>query len=874
MQIQSLNRNWQVRQQEFEEWFSASVPGSVHTALMAARRIPDPFIGTNEAQVQWVAEKNWVYRLFFYPSPGILDHERVELVFDGLDTLAEVRLNGAILGTADNMHRSWHWEVKDLLQAGENRLEVLFRSPLAYTRARQRVKPLAEMSMGASGGEHMRKTPSHFGWDWGPVLPCVGIWRGVRLEGRSKGRITNVAFEQRHEPDQVTLTAVIETDFWAVSNATSDAASGAARQLRMRVSGPDGRIWQADAPARSRQTLPLVIANPQLWWPNGLGEQPLYQVEIELLEEEQVIDQRSYTVGLRTLELRQEADDYGTSFTFYVNGVRLFAKGANWIPADSFPERVTPERYEALIRSAAQSNHNMLRIWGGGYYEDDCFYDLCDRYGILVWQDFLFACYVYPLDDPDYVESARAEAVENVRRLRHHASLALWCGNNEIEMLMALVGWKKKWPELAEAYERFFFHILPEVIAAEDPDRPYWPSSPSSNDPFNQPNSERTGDAHLWEVYHMFKPPAYYRSQNPRFVSEFGFQSLPSLETIRSFAGEKDLRLNSAVMQSHQKAAAGNPKLLWYLAQRFRLPRRFQDLVYLSQVFQAEAVRTGVEHWRRQPERTGGALYWQLNDCWPVISWASIDYTGRWKALQYASKRFFAPVLLSLDERSEKGQRKVDVWLSNDSCDPYQGRLKWTLETLDGEVLEGGEQPIHTAPLTAERLIRLDFAAKTGKRPRIQWSRTVFVAELWQGDSLQATQAVTFLPEKRMALGDPGLQAEVIGTSEDGTRLQIKVSTRRLARFVEIAITGADVIFSDNYFDLPAGRQVVVECDLPQGLTLEQIRERLQVRSLSKSLPAYPAVVTGIIGAAALVSCLGQLLWQLVLKPKLKKPQS
>jgi beta-mannosidase len=872
MQFQSLNGYWLLRQDGTENWLPAQVPGGVHTDLMAAGVIPDPFSGANEEKVQWVAEKDWEYRRYFHPAPSVLAQDRVYLTCLGLDTLAEVRLNGKILGVTANMFRTWRWEVKELLKEGENRLDIRFRSPLAHIRQRQRVNPMGDMDMGIRGGSHLRKAPSHFGWDWGPRLPVIGIWQDVRLDAYNSARLQDVRIEQAHENGMVRLNTRIQTEMWG--------AGDVQRSLRLRVTGPDRQVWQADAPARPQQSIPLIITGPQIWWPNGMGEQPLYRVELDLIEEDRatetsrVLDSRSLQLGLRTVELARSADEGaggGESFTFVVNGVPVFAKGANWIPADSFPTRVTAAKLEGLVRSAASANQNMLRVWGGGYYESDTFYDLCDRYGILVWQDFQFACATYPLDDPAYVESVRGEVVDNVRRLRHRACLALWCGNNEVEQLWLMMRWAKNNTRLKEAYTQFFYVTLPELLAQEDPGRPYWPGSPVSGQSFDDPNSHQRGDAHLWEVYHQFKPPAYFRRQNPRFASEFGFQSLPAPETIASFAGPKDRRIDSPVMLAHQRAMAGNAKLVGYIGQRFHLPYGLDELSYMSQVYQAEAIRTAVEHWRRHPERTSGALYWQLNDCWPGISWSSIDYSGRWKALHHAARRFYAPVLLSIEESREGGKRKAALWLSNDSCSPWQGHLRWTLETLDGTVLQGGDQPVRCAALSAACVLRQDFSSHRG---RIDWRKTVLTAELWQDDRRLATQVVAFVPEKMMRLGRPGLQARIVRLEDGG--LGVQVSTRRLARFVELSFGSQEPLeigsnFSDNYFDLPAGRSVIIPCTLPADWTVEQAQAALRTRSLGDIRPIDPLWISNLRTGWALTRSASEILFRQLILPVLKK---
>jgi beta-mannosidase len=499
---------------------------------------------------------------------------------------------------------------------------------------------------------------------------------------------------------------------------------------------------------------------------------------------------------------------------------------AAWIPADSFPTRISDELLEHLIRSAAETHQNMLRVWGGGFYEEERFYDLCDRYGILVWQDFIYSCSVYPLDDPAFIENARIEARENIRRLRHRASLALWCGNNEMEWGWTSWGWDK--PENQahkEAYDRFFHETLPGWCTAEDPDTAYWPSSPSSGIPFEDPNSQVQGDAHYWEVWHGRKPFTAYRDQYPRFMSEFGFQSLPPLATVRTYADEADWNMTSYMMEHHQRSASGNGLMIGQMTETFRMPKDFPSLVYLSMVLQAEGIRYGVEHWRRHPERVAGALYWQLNDTWPVASWSSLDYFGRWKALHYAARRFFAPVMLSLEDRGTT----IGLHVTNDLQSPWQGTIRWSLETLDGESVEAGEEGVSAAPLAATPVRTLDFVSRISDENVRQ---VVFVCELWQGDLCLARNLATFAPNKHLTLSNPGLTVTVRG---EEARLAFDVSARSLARFVELRLEGADVIFTDNYFDIPAGKTVTVTCPLPQGWTVEQASAAVRVQSLYNS---------------------------------------
>jgi beta-mannosidase len=819
MHIQPLTGAWQFRQvgasqRGVEEWLPATVPGGVHTDLLALGRIPDPFVGDNERRVQWVAETDWEYRYRFAVAPDLLRQPHIWLVCDGLDTLATVRLNGHELGHAANMFRQYRWDVKPLLKADENELRIVFDSPVRFAAAQQAHRPLPGVSQAIPGGPHLRKAPCQFGWDWGPQLPPIGIWKGIRLEAMGGARLADVHLRQHHRDGQVTVSAVLSLERWTDQPLVA----------QLRIVAPDGDdVVGETTVSANTASLDLSIPSPQLWWPNGYGQQPLYRVSVTLHQGQDLLDRRQYQLGLRTLELRQEEDEWGRSFKFIVNGVPIFAKGANWIPADSFPTRTTTDSLEALIRAAAQTHQNMLRVWGGGFYEDGRFYDLCDRYGILVWQDFVFSCSIYPLDDPDFLENVRVEVVENIRRLRHRASLALWCGNNEMEWGWADWDWDKPGlQELKATYDRFFHHTLAGWCAAEDPDHAYWPSSPSSGVPFEDPNGHYQGDAHYWDVWHGRQPFTAYRSQYPRFMSEFGFQALPPLDTIRTYAAEPDWNMTSYIMEQHQKNASGNALMVAQMLDSFRLPWDFESLVYLSMVLQAEGIRYGVEHWRRHPRRVSGTLYWQLNDCWPVASWSSLDYFGRWKALQYAARRFYAPLLLSIEDDPPY----QSLFLSSDWLEAWQGSVQWALTTLDGKILTSGEKAVYVDPLGVTAIDKLDFSPFLGDDTRRD---LVFVAELWQGDQRLAGQTAFFVPTKHLSLVDPQITSAV--TLKEGL-LDIELSARSLARLVECSLAGADVVFSDNYFDLPAQQVIHVTAPLPAGWDLVTAQAALKVRSV------------------------------------------
>lgn len=812
---QSLSGQWTFRQLNSDGWMPATVPGGVHTDLLALGKIPDPFVADNEKQVQWIAQTDWEYKTSFKTSGDVLREARQFLVCDGLDTLAEVSLNGKLLGKANNLYRQWKWEVTGSLKK-QNDLTVIFRSPVTYITERQKVKPLWGGG-DIPGGPHLRKAPCHFGWDWGPKLPPIGIWKDIRIEGYTSAKFEDVHVRQEHEDGKVTVSVSAEVKAW----------DNKAETMTMTLISPLATKQTITVKTAAQAEASIVVKDPLLWWPNGYGAQNLYQLQVVLWSDISELDVRTYQIGLRTIQLKQEPDEWGESFTFIVNGVPVFAKGSDWIPADSFPARITNAHLEYLLKSATEAHMNMLRVWGGGLYESESFYSLCDRLGILVWQDFTFACGVYP-EDEEFAENVRIEAIENVRRLRHRASLALWCGNNEMER-----DWAGPWNEpenpinqrLKMGYDRMYHHLLPAIVASEDPDTVYWPSSPSSGIPFTDPDGMQRGDMHYWDVWHGRKPFTAYRTQFPRFMSEFGFQALPPYRTIQTYAAPEDQNMTSYIMEHHQRSGSGNGLMIAQMTDTFRMPKDFESLVYLSMLLQAEGIRYGVEHWRRNMHRVSGTLIWQLNDCWPVASWASLDYYGRWKALHYAAKRFYAPVLLSVEDDGTR----MSIHVTNDLTRKWEGLVRWRLEDVSGNVAQSGEHRVAAKPLADTAIASFDFADKvsdTNKRD------LVFVAELYQGDEKIATSVSTFAPIKHLALKQPELKVEI---DLKDNMLILSVSTISLARFVELALDGVDVVFSDNYFDVPAGQSVQIIAPLPAGWRLEQARKSLQVRSLIDS---------------------------------------
>ena len=782
--------------------------------MLANGNIPDPFTEDNELKVQWVAESDWEYRRSFTLSSEVLAEERVYLVCDGLDTLANVSLNGHFLGHTENMFRQYHWEVKSLLKPGENEISITFESPIRYITPRHEARPMLGVSQAIPGGPYLRKAPCQFGWDWGPQLPPIGIWKDIRLEGYSLARFEDVHLRQIHNPEGAIIQAAYKLEKWAKELLT----------VSLTVTSPRGEVTTKVTHLEGfHGEVSIQIPNPELWWPNGYGKQPLYKINFTLSRAGKPLDEREYTLGFRTLELHREPDQWGESFTFVVNGVPIFAKGSNWIPADSFPTRITDEHLESLIKSAVAAHENMLRVWGGGFYEEDRFYKLCDRYGILVWQDCIFSCSVYPFDIPEFLENVRVEVAQNVSRLRHRTSFALWCGNNEMEQGWEMWGWFGKASQDRASYDQFFHKLLPEWIISLDPDHVYWPSSPSSLTPFENTNGQKQGDAHYWDVWHGRRPFTAYREQFPRFMSEFGFQSLPPLETVQTYADKKDWNMTSYIMEHHQRSTGGNGLMISQMTDTFRMPTSFPSLVYLSMVLQAEGIRYGVEHWRRNKQRVSGTLIWQLNDCWPVASWSSLDFFGRWKALHYAARRFYSPVLVSIEDQGQT----MHVHVTSDVTAPFHGKIVWQLMALDGRVIESGEEAVSLVALESKKITSPSFNLNP-----IQSRSAVFISNLYQDGKLISTNLATFVPNKHLELGNPMIQTEV---TQSGTKLVFHLSSHGLARFVELQIQGKDVVFSDNYFDLPAGTPIEVTCDLPEGMSLNEVKRALVIKSLYDS---------------------------------------
>lgn len=767
---------------------SATVPGSVYHDLLTAGQIEDPFYRDNENEALKIMDNDFIYSRDFTVPADLLESDAVLLRCDGLDTLATVTVNGTVVGTAKNMHRIYEFDVKSVLKAGENHISVKFDSPTRFIKKSYAESRADGSSDAMVGFPNLRKAHCMFGWDWGPRLPDAGIWRSIQLIGITTARIRDVLVLQEHSGGKVTLT--VNTH---VTELTGSAP------VTVTVTAPDGTVRTAQG-----ERAEIVIDDPQLWWPNGLGAQPLYTVEVTLGDG---LDSWKRRIGLRTMTVTRKKDQWGECFCHCVNGVDVFAMGADYIPEDNLLPRVNPDRTRRLLEDAKLANMNCIRVWGGGYYPDDYFYDICDELGLLVWQDFMFACAVYNLTD-DFEENIRAEFLDNVRRLRHHPSLALLCGNNEMEEFVDVGEWVDC-PRQKADYIKMYEYIIPKILKAEAPQTFYWPASPSSGGSFDKPQDPTRGDVHYWDVWHGLKPFTDYRNYLFRYVSEFGFQSFPCMETIQAFTLPEDRNVFSYVMEKHQRNASANGKIVSYLSQMYLYPRDMELLVYASQLLQAQAMQYGVEHWRRNRDdkHCMGAVVWQLNDCWPVASWASIDFFGRWKALHYYEKRFFAPVLISCHEEGILSQntnvnaepfalkKSARLNVSNETLRPFTGKAHWALRRPDASIIESGSFDVSVAPLSTQWLPEQDFSDRDTYGCYYSYSlEDVAGKPVGEG-------TVLFCAPKHFHFADPRLEVRQEGD-------EIVVTAKAYARSVEI-LAGPDTLLEDNYFDLNAGAKRV-----------------------------------------------------------------
>jgi len=832
-QVVALDQGWEFRQQgaapgaPAAEWLPAQVPGQVHLDLLRHRLIPDPFYRDNEAKLQWISEAAWEYRTTVYVTPALLQHRNIELMFAGLDAFCEVYLNDQLVLTANNMFRSWRVEVKPGLKTGANQIRIVFPSPIKTAEKVAATDPW-QARTGVAAKTYIRKAAYEYGWDWGPMFVTSGIWQPVRIEAWDEARISDLHIRQRDVTTNIAhLTGEVEV------TAAADVAAEVTLQYE-----EAGRAVRVTRPVElhagvNHVDLPVEIRQPKLWYPIGYGEQPLYVFKAEVKIRTRTVDVRMVRTGLRSVVLRREVDSWGRSFEFVINGIPVFAKGADVIPFDSFPNRVTAANYRRILESAKAANMNMIRHWGGGYYETEEFYDLCDELGLTVWQDFMFGNEMQPGTYP-FKLSVKQEATEQIRRLRNHPSIVLWCGNNETE---AAFGWNKQVAELEPAtrlqmwkdYLTISSGVLGQAVKELASETPYWPSSPSSDYETTSAAYE-SGDIHDWSIWHGKAPFSAYEKNHFRFVSEYGFQSFPEMRTVESFTAAEDRTgIFTPVMLAHQKSPIGNALIHEYLLRDYPEPKDFASLLFVSQVLQAEGVKLGAEHLRRDRPRCMGSVFWQLNDCWPVASWSSIDYCGRWKALQYYARRFYAPLLVSPHLESDR----LAVYVVSDQTQPTAALLKVRLMTFDGTILHEETVPARIAALSSQICSQsgLDKLVPAGT----DTAKVFVVADLSIKGRVVSRNLVYLRPTKEIHLPIARLSAEV---QPDGDAYRVHLKSDVLARSVCLSFGALDVELSDNYFDLLPGESVDVR--LKTAASLDDLRKNLTTYSLADAFGTNP----------------------------------
>jgi len=832
MEIPLIN-NWKFRQLNPGDWMPATVPGCVHTDLLQNGLIQDPFYRTNERSLQWIDKQDWEYITEFTVSEDLLAFSNLELFFKGLDTYADVYLNDKLVLSANNMFREWTIDAKPLLKKGTNKLRIHFKSPtqLGLQKLEAHGYPLPAANDQSENGEmgdkkvsvFTRKAGYHYGWDWGPRFVTSGIWRPIILRGWNDARVDEVQIIQNQLNDDVAqlkavATIVVSTpgEYHISVNVEGENNSSSARKVIL---------------AKGNHTVELefTIDHPKRWWSNGLGDPYLYHIQTSLSKGQDLLDQQKKSTGLRTLRIVQEPDKAGKSFYVELNGVPVFMKGANYIPGDNFLNRVTPHEYERIIALAVDGNMNMLRVWGGGIYEEDVFYELCDRNGILIWQDFMFACSMYPGDEA-FMENVREEAVDNVRRLRNHPCIALWCGNNEIDVAWAQFdekggwGWKQQYnstqrKEIWDAYDRIFHKILPEVIAENDPDRFYWPSSPMAGEGQHAGYETQSGDIHYWGVWHGLHRFEDFRKYVGRFMSEYGFQSFPEFKSVKSYTLPSDWDIESEVMAAHQRSGIGNLRIKQYMDWYYKTPTDFESFLYVGQILQAEAIRSAIETHRRWMPHNMGTLYWQLNDCWPVASWSGTDYYRRWKALHYFVRKAYNEVLVSPIIEG----KNVEIHVVSDRLEPIEAKMDIKLLDYEGNVLYEIVKTI-TIPANSSAIY---FTVDKNEFLKGHPSGEVFLhVQVLEGNALLSENNLFFEAPKDLKLPKPAVQRE-IRTTVGG--MQIRLKTDVFAKNIFLSTEGA-AFFADNYFDLLPGQSLTIFCKT--GMTLTEFEKQLKVRTL------------------------------------------
>jgi len=833
----SLNgTDWKVCKKKSREEIPATVPGTIHEDLLNSKKIKDPFYRDNEIDLMWIGETDWVYSRSFNIDKKILEKENVFLKCYGLDTIATIYINGKKIGNTDNMFLCWDFDIKKELKLGGNIIKIVFNSAIKFMDKYGKSK-LA--FLGHPQKCFIRKMQCNSGWDWGPKLVTCGIWQDIEIVSWNTAKIKDTLVRQTHSKNKVELDFELEIEGKKVR--MSDSIKNRLTAEFSIFYKTEKLISQTVSIKKSKENFKFAIDNPELWWPAGMGDQPLYDIKIKLISKDKIIDKKELKIGLRTLELKREKDKWGESFEFVANGIPFYAKGANWIPEDAVYSRTSDDDYRRLLNDAKAANMNMIRVWGGGIYERDSFYDICDEIGICVWQDFMFACSSYPYHEEKFAKNVDAELEFNIRKLRNRTCLALWCGNNEI-IMCGYVG-NGGWPRMTiKQFEALFVKKMQQLINKLDPDRKksYWASSPMSTlqetypkDYAHYKGDQTSGDEHLWDVWHGRKPFEFYRTSLHRFCSEFGFQSFTEPKTTNNFTLPNDRNVTSKVMEHHQRCGTANSLIIDYMLSWYRMPVGFDNTLWLSQIQQGLSIKYAIEHWRRHMDRCRGAIYWQLNDCWPVASWASIDYEGRWKALHYMAKKFYAPVLLSILEDSEK--KTMEIHVSSDALKNQKGKVEWQAVTANGDFLDSGELDAEIRPNKSKRIKTVNFSKLKTE------DDILFFANLKIDGKIVSENFASFVKPKQIELVDPEIKTicnplsrgvpDRAGCVTSNT-FKIKLKTEKPALCVWVELKGTDAILSDNFFNLSPATEKIITINSTKKLTLKEINSKLIVKSI------------------------------------------
>ncbi len=822
----------------------APVPGSVHDALLASGTIPDINYRLNEYDALWVGEKDWIYERDFELDDDIMRHEHLSLLCEGLDTLSEIFVNDHFVASTKNMFRHYEFKVRHLLLLGKNRIRILFRSPLPLMREKTRERHLPAWNedtnawdadpnrpvthWGYTGRGYIRKQSCQFGWDWGPMTPSAGIWRPISLLAWSGARIADCEIFQKFSADYSSafLEISLKTDFPLDVKAS----------LSLRFEGNIVASLSSET-FYAEKTFSVELKGPRLWWPNGMGEQALYDLALELFDANgKSLDSMHKRIGIRSLRLIREPDAHGTSFVFEANGRRFFAKGSNWIPIDQYPSSLRhEERCRRLLGDAKAANMNMMRVWGGGYFEGDDFYGICDELGICVWQDMMFGCGAYPTWDAEFMDEVFHEVLDNARRIRQHACLACWCGNNELEMGFCEDDWSDKklsW----NSYFALFERLIPSALMIADPQTAYIPGSPHSA-PEERKNqaSPKSGDCHLWEIWFTEAPFENYRNYAHRFISEFGYQSFPDIATIRSFTTEEDRKFDGEVLVKRQRSGPGNQRVLLRARDFFGDSDDFETICLLSQIAHGMGLKIGIEHWRRSWPRCAGTTYWQLNDCWPAQTWSSIDSFGRWKAAHYFARRFFSPILISGLENPV--DHSISIFLNNDLAKDVRGSVSAMAYDTAGRLVLEEKWKIAVSGISVSKVADFEAGRQKCADPCELSCFLVFEPDEDLAGSLPPIyeNLVLFSRPRLIPFQTPDLKCSL--EKQDEKLFHLKLKAMRPSPWISIRIPDFKTALSDNFFPLRPGKEYSIEISAEEKISADKLGRAIEIRTYPSMEP-------------------------------------